>query len=93
MRDYLKQTEALILEKNPPAIFESIAVKRDYHPGNGMGLEVTVDASEITSEVVEHVIRRFREVGETSWRSQDPISDSELLRCAQFVRQKNKRWG
>lgn len=93
VRDYLKQTEESILEKNPPAIYESMTVKRDYHPGNGMGLEVTVDAVEITCEVVESVIRHFREVGETSWRAQEPISDSELLRCAQFVREKNKRWG
>ncbi len=56
-----------------------------------MGLEVVVDVPEITIATVEAVIRRFRQAGEASWRAPEPISEDALLRCVQFVCEKNEQ--
>lgn len=73
---YKDKLEMEIITSDPPEVYESFRIDREFE--DGMGLYVVVDATHIDREVVERVIDRFFEVGETDWRADSPISLDKL---------------
>jgi hypothetical protein len=77
-QDYCLQLEREIAEKKPPTIFESFRIDRSFR--YGIGLYIVMDVEDITQGVIEQAIDRFIALGETNWRSPNPIP-LERLRC------------
>ena len=71
VREYEEKTELEIIENEPPAIHESFETDPSYE--YGIGLRAIVQADEINREVIDSTIDRFREVGETDWKSERPV--------------------
>lgn len=82
-RDYKAKLEAEIIVNEPPEVYESFKVDRQFEAG--IGLYVVVGADYIDREVVERVIDRFFEVGETDWQSDTPVPRDRLPRETEMV--------
>lgn len=65
--EYRRKAEADMLRNDPPVIRESYHLDPSYR--YGIGLDMVVNAPEITREVIEDAIRHFREIGERDWES------------------------
>lgn len=74
--EYQDKLAAEIVQNEPPEIFESFETDRSYCYGTGLIMVVHVE--EINQATIEESIRRFRQVGESNWRSATPLPRSEL---------------
>jgi hypothetical protein len=74
--EYQDKLAEEIVQNEPPEIFESFATDRSYCYGTGLNMVVHVD--EINQATIVESIRRFRQVGETDWRSAAPVLRNEL---------------
>lgn len=74
--DYRKKSEFEIIENEPPAIYESFRIHRNFR--YGIGLNAVISAEEIDRDVIETTIERFRQLGETDWQSQYPVPRGNL---------------
>ncbi len=73
---YKGKLEAELIANEPPEVYESFKIDREFE--DGIGLYVVVDAEYIDKEVVERVINRFLAVGETDWQSDTPVPREKL---------------
>ncbi len=74
--EYQDKLAEEIVQNEPPEIFESFETDRSYCYGTGLNMVVHVD--EINQATIEESIRRFRQVGESNWRSATPLLPTEL---------------
>jgi hypothetical protein len=74
--EYQDKLAEEIVQNEPPEIYELFETDRSYCYGTGLNIVVQVD--EINQASIEESIRRFRQVGETDWRSAAPVLRSEL---------------
>jgi len=65
-----------LIKDEPPEIFESFTTDRGYR--YGIGLQMVIHVKGINRASIEEAIRRFRAVGETDWRADQPVPRSEL---------------
>lgn len=75
-RDYQNELTEEIIKNEPPKVFESFSTDRSYR--YGIGLHVVFHAEEINRATIEDAIHRFRTIGETDWRSAEPVPRNEL---------------
>ena len=75
-RDYCQQLEREIIEREPPAVYESFDQDRSY--AYGTGLHIIVDADGIDRTTIERVIDKFVEIGQTNWRAANPVPRERL---------------
>jgi hypothetical protein len=71
LRDYTRQAEREIIANEPPAVYESFKINREFV--FGIGLNIIVETKEITRSVIEKAIDKFMSIGETNWRSESPV--------------------
>jgi hypothetical protein len=71
LREYEEKTELEIIKNEPPAIYEAFETDPSYE--YGIGLRAVVQADEINRKVIDTTIERFRQVGETGWKSEQPV--------------------
>ena len=74
--DYQNELAEEIIKNEPPEVFESFTTDRSYR--YGIGLHVVIHAEEINRATIEEAIHRFRTIGETDWRSAEPVPRTEL---------------
>ena len=74
--EQLEKLEVEIIRDEPPAIHESFKLDRDY--AYGIGLHIVRDVETINQAAIESAIDRFLAVGETDWRSAEPVPRERL---------------
>jgi hypothetical protein len=74
--EYQNKLTEEIIKNEPPQVFESFSTDRSYR--YGIGLHVVIHAEEINRATIEDAIHRFRTIGETDWRSAEPVPRNEL---------------
>ena len=74
--DYQDKLTEEIIKNEPPTVFESFSADRSYR--YGIGLNVVIHVEEINRATIEEAIHRFRTIGETDWRSAEPVPRNEL---------------
>jgi hypothetical protein len=70
--EYQEKSKLEVIENEPPEVFESLRTHRQCI--YGLGLQAVIQADEINREVIQATIERFREVGETDWQGDKPVS-------------------
>lgn len=73
---YCQQLEQEIINTRPPLIYESFTT--DYSYRYGIGLDIIVDAAEISQAVIEDAISRFIILGEVDWKAEQPVPRERL---------------
>lgn len=76
IREYEERVASEILHDTSPQIHESFRLDRSYR--YGIGLVIVVDSLSVDRVAIERSIRRFRDLGETDWRSPEPIPRNHL---------------
>jgi len=56
--EYVEESQAITLAKNPPLVPETVRVEIEYY--SGIGLEMVLDVPEMSIAAVEEGIRKFR---------------------------------
>lgn len=75
-REYQNKLSKEIIKNEPPRVYELFSTDRSYR--YGIGLHVVIHAEEINRATIEEAIHRFRTIGETDWRSAEPVPRNEL---------------
>lgn len=76
LREQIAFLERDILENNPPEIYESFSLDREY--AYGIGLKMVVDEDFMSLEAINRAIERFRSLGEAEWRAEKPVLADRL---------------
>ena len=74
--DYQDKLSEEIIKNEPPKVFESFSTDRSYR--YGIGLNVVIHVEAINRATIQEAIHRFRTIGETDWRSAEPVPRNEL---------------
>lgn len=76
-----EKAEADVVRDTPITIYESFRTDPDY--AYGIGLYMIIDADVINRESVERAILKFREIGETDWKADEPVSADRLPKMSE----------
>jgi hypothetical protein len=74
--EQLEKLESEIIRDEPPVIHESFTLDREYV--YGIGLHIVHDVETINQAAIESAIERFLAIGETEWRSAEPVPRERL---------------
>ncbi len=74
--DYQNKLTEEIIKNEAPRVFESFSTDISFR--YGIGLKAVIHAEEINRATIEAAIHRFRTIGETDWRSAEPVPRTEL---------------
>lgn len=74
MNEHTDKRTVEIARDNPPAVHRGYRVLQGYR--SGIGLEMIIDAEELTVEIIEKAIADFRAHGEKTWFNPEPAEVS-----------------